>query len=74
MSHLTGPEGVEDKEQLYEDASKRQDSPHHDPGYGLRVQRLLGDLTRDLIGPHGVVQDLKGNNELYLRLKLRFQK
>lgn len=55
--HLARPQGVEYEEQLYKDATEGQNSSHDDAGYRLRVQGLLGDLPRDLVGAHWMVQD-----------------
>ena len=52
------PDGVEDEEQLDEYAAKGQNSSHDDTRERLRVERLLRDLTRDLIGPHWMFNTL----------------
>lgn len=53
------PDGVEYKEELDEDATERQNSSHDDSGEWLGVERLLRDLARDLIGPHGMFDTLE---------------
>ncbi len=53
---LRGPDGVEDEEELYEDASEGEDSPHDDPRTRLGVHALVRDLTGDLVRPHWVLQ------------------
>ena len=55
---LIGPDGVEDEEELDEDAAEGQDSAHDDARRRSRVQRLVGHLARDLIGPHRVLERL----------------
>ena len=41
-----------------EDAAEGEDTAHHDAGDGLGVEALLGDLARDLVGPHWVLDSL----------------
>lgn len=53
------PDGVEYKEELDEDATERQNSSHDDSREWLGVERLLRDLARDLIGPHGMFDTLE---------------
>jgi len=48
---LTGPDAVEDKEELDEDASKGENTTHNDARNGLSVNRLVRYLSRDLVGP-----------------------
>ena len=50
--NLTGPDAVEDEEELNEDASEGEDTAHDDAGDGLGVDRLIRNLSRNLIGPH----------------------
>jgi len=49
---LTGPNAVEDKEKLDEDASKRENSSHDDPRNGLGVDRLVRYLSGYLVCPN----------------------
>ena len=56
------PDAVENEEELYEDTSERQDTPHDDARQGFGVDGLVGDLTGDLIGPHRVLNGLKWHN------------
>lgn len=56
---LRRPDGIQNEEQLDEDASKRQNSSHDDPGNGLGVDGLLRDQPGDLIRPHRMLQCLK---------------
>lgn len=49
---LARPDAVEYKEQLNEDASKGEDTTHDDARDGLGVDRLVRDLSGDLVGPH----------------------
>ena len=53
------PDAVEDEEELDEDAAERQDSTHDDAREWLCVERLLWDLSRDLIGPHWMLNGLQ---------------
>ncbi len=53
---LRRPDGVEDEEELDEDAAEGQHAAHDDAGDGLRVHALVGDLARDLVRPHWVLQ------------------
>lgn len=48
---LAGPNTVEYKEKLNEDASKGEDATHDDARDGLGVDRLVWDLPGDLVGP-----------------------
>jgi len=50
--NLTGPNTVEDEEQLDEDASEGEDPAHDDAGDGLGVDGLVRDLPGDLVGAH----------------------
>ena len=52
---LMGPDAVQDEKQLNEDASEGQDAAHDDARQRTRVDRLFGDLTRDLVCPHGML-------------------
>jgi hypothetical protein len=52
------PNAVEDKKELNKDASKRQHSTHEHSWYWLSVEVLLGDLTRNLVGAHWVLNSL----------------
>jgi len=49
---LTGPDTVEDEEELNENAAEGEDTAHDDAGDGLSVDGLVRDLSRNLIGPH----------------------
>ena len=55
---LGGPDGVQDEEQLDENAAKGQHPAHHAAGQGLRVDALLGDLPGDFVRAHRVLQGL----------------
>lgn len=52
--HLVGPNAIQNEEKLYKDAAKRQNAPHDDARQRLCVERLLRNLTRDLIGSNWV--------------------
>lgn len=52
---LGGPDGVQDEEELDEDAAEGQDAAHDDARQRLRVYALLGDLPWDLVGADGVL-------------------
>lgn len=52
---LGGPDGVQDEEELDEDAPEGQDAAHDDARQRLRVYALLGDLPWDLVGADGVL-------------------
>jgi len=49
---LTGPDTVENKKQLDENAAEGQNAAHDDAGDGLGVNRLVRDLSGYLVGPH----------------------
>ena len=49
---MTGPDTVEDEEELNENAAEGEDTAHDDAGDGLSVDGLVRDLSRNLIGPH----------------------
>lgn len=49
---LTGPYAVENEEKLNEDASEGQNTSHDDTRDGLGVDGLVGNLSRDLVCPH----------------------
>ena len=53
--NLGTPDAVQHEEQLNEDATKGEDSSHHNTGNRLGVHALVGDLPRDLVGPHRVL-------------------
>ena len=53
------PDAIEDEEELDEDAAEGKDASHDDTGQWTCVERLLGDLTRDLVGAHGVLNGLQ---------------
>ena len=42
-----------------EDAAERKDAAHDDSGNGARVEGLLGNLSRDLIGSHWMLNRLE---------------
>ncbi len=52
---LMRPQAVEDEEELNEDAAEGQDAAHDNAWQRASVQILDGDLTRDLVGAHGVL-------------------
>lgn len=56
---LIVPNAVEDEEKLDEDAAKGQNSTHYNTRDGLGKERLLRDLTRDLVGSHWLLNCLK---------------
>lgn len=60
--HLAGPNRIEDKEELNEDAAERQNAAHHDARNGLGVDRLIGDLPGNLVGSHGMLKGLVHKN------------
>lgn len=49
---LSSPNAVENEEELDKDAPKGQDATHDYPRDGLGEERLLGDLSWDLIRSH----------------------
>lgn len=51
---LWGPDGIEDEEELDEDAAKWKDTTHYDAWEWLCVYTLLRDLPGDLVGAHWV--------------------
>ena len=55
------PDGVEDEEELYEDATKRQDATHNNPWHRFRIEALLRNLPRNLIGADWVLNALTKN-------------
>lgn len=60
--HVIGlgrPDGVQDEEQLDEDAAEGQDATHDDAWQGLCVYTLLGNLPGDLVGADRVLQGLE---------------
>lgn len=69
---LRWPDGVEDEEQLDEDASEWQNTAHDDAGEGLGVHTLFGDLSWNLIGADGILQGLKIKARLNLTHLRRF--
>lgn len=48
--NLRGPDGVENEEELDEDAAERENSAHDDSGDRLCVDALVWDLSGDLVG------------------------
>jgi len=56
---LAGPQGTQDKEQLNENAAKGQNAAHNDARNRLSVDRLVGNLTGNLVGTHWVLQGLE---------------
>lgn len=70
---LWWPDGVEDEEQLDEDAAKGQHPTHDDARQRSRVHTLLGDLPWDLVCPHRVLQtlDQKEEHGEYFHLTLK---
>ena len=55
------PDGVEDEEELYEDATKRQYATHNNPRHRFRIEALLRNLPRNLIGADWVLNALTKN-------------
>ena len=55
LRHAPRPDGVEDEEELDEDAAKRQDAAHDHAWHRLRVQRLFRDLAWDLVRADGML-------------------
>lgn len=49
---LTGPNAVENEEQLNKDASKRENTTHDNTRDGLSVDRLVRNLSGYLVGPN----------------------
>merc|ERR1719474_1660607 len=49
---LAAPYAVQHEEELDEDAAKGEHAAHDDPGDWLSVDRLVGNLPRNLVGPH----------------------
>lgn len=49
---LIGPKGVENEEELDEDAAEGEDTSHDDARSWTSVNALVRHLTRDLIRPH----------------------
>ena len=49
---LTGPDAVQDEEQLDKDAAEGEDSTHDDAGDGLGVDGLVWNLSGNLVGSH----------------------
>lgn len=58
LTYLARPQGIEDEEELNEDAAEGENSAHDDSGDGLRVDGLVGDLAGDLVGTDRVLQTL----------------
>lgn len=46
------PDWIQDEEHLDEDAAEGQHASHKDSRHSLRVERLLWDLPRNLVGAH----------------------
>ena len=61
------PDAVEDEEELDEDAAEGQDAAHDDAGDGLGEERLLRDLTGDLIGPDWLLDRLQDTRQRRVR-------
>jgi len=59
--NLAGPQRTQDKEQLNENAAEGQNATHNDARNRLSVDRLIGNLTGNLVGTHWVLQGLKIN-------------
>lgn len=57
--HLAGPQRIQYEEQLNENASKWQHTAHNDARNGLRVNRLVWNLTWNLICTNGMLQRLQ---------------
>jgi len=49
---LAAPDAVQNKEELNKDTSKRKDTTHNDAWDRLSVNALIRNLSRNLIGPH----------------------
>lgn len=56
--HLTGPDRVQNEEELNKDASEWQNTTHHNAWNGLRVNRLIGNLTWNLIRSYWMLECL----------------
>lgn len=56
--HRIRPDRIEDKEELDKNAAEGQHAAHYDARDGLRVNGLIGDLSRNLIGAHGMFKSL----------------
>jgi len=52
---LMRPNAVENEEELNEDAAEGEDAAHDDSRERARVDGLVGDLARDLVCPHGML-------------------
>lgn len=57
--HLAGPQRIQYEEQLNENASKWQHTAHNDARNGLRVNRLVWNLTWNLVCTNGMLQRLQ---------------
>lgn len=76
--HLCVPYAIENEEELNEDAPKGQDPTHYDPGDRFCEERLLRNLTRDLVCSHWLLNCLyksrkfSGEKHTHICLKLIF--
>ena len=52
---LVGPNTIENEEELNEDAAEGQNAAHDDSWDGTRVDGLVGNLSRDLVRPNGML-------------------
>lgn len=59
---LGGPDGVQNEEQLDEDAAEGQDTTHDDAWQGLCIHALFRNLPRDLVGADRILQGLEGRS------------
>ena len=53
------PDAVENEEELDEDTAEWQHATHDDARQRARVEGLLGDLARNLIGSHRMIDRLQ---------------
>lgn len=63
--HLTGPNWIQNEEQLNENASERQHAAHYNAGYRLRVDGLVGNLAWNLIGANWMLQSLQWKMKIW---------
>ena len=52
---LVGPDTIENEEELNEDATEGQNAAHDDSWDGTRIDGLVGNLSRDLVRPNGML-------------------
>ena len=61
------PYAVENKEELNEDASERQDSAHQNAGDGPCVEGLVRNLAWNLVGAHWMLNRLQNDKNKFKR-------